>query len=147
MPQSSPTWVRKYACPTDRNGGQCIGDDEILTHHAPRRGQYANAPRLGVEVEVSLMRGNVDKPEACARRNRGLPAHPADIAMASVRYTTAGQLRAAGFAIVHTCGRKGEEYGHVSAVWPDTNPLDEPDPQWPAEVQAEFAACFTEEEE
>jgi len=146
MPQPSPTWVRKYACPTDLSGGQCIGDDEILTHHTPRRGQYVNAPRVDIEVEVSMIRGRVDKAEACRRRNGGAPAHPVDVAAAGVRHTTAGTLRAAGFAVVHTCGRRGEGNPHVSAVWPAANPLDEPDPKWPEPVQEAFAACFTEEE-
>jgi hypothetical protein len=36
--------------------------------------------------------------------------------LAGVRYATAGDLREKGFAVIHTCGRKGEAYGHVSVV-------------------------------
>jgi hypothetical protein len=77
MPESAPTWVRKYACPTDLSGGLCIADDEILTHHASRRGSYNNAPRPDVmEVELSIMRGRLTTADACTRRNGGRPAHP-----------------------------------------------------------------------
>jgi hypothetical protein len=145
MPQSPPTWVRKYACPTDLTGGQCIADDEILTHHASRGGQYNNAPRPEMmEVELSMMRGRLSTAEACMRRNGGRPAHPSDVQRASVRYTAASELRSAGFAVIHTCGRKGEGNGHVSVVWPAANPLDNADPAWPPHVQKAFAACFTE---
>ena len=82
---------------------------------------------------------------ACMRRNGGRPAHPTDVERAGVRYSTAGALRGAGFAVIHTCGRKGESNGHVSLVWPASSPFDEPDPAWPAHVQKAFAACFTEE--
>jgi hypothetical protein len=63
-----------------------------------------------------------------------------------VRYARAGDLRERGFAVIHTCGRKGEAYGHVSVVWPDTDPLDQPDAAWPAAVQEAFTSCFTEQE-
>lgn len=139
--------MRKSACPTDRAGGQCIGDAEIVTHHSHMRGQYVNAPRLGVgENEVSLMRGALTRAEACSQRIGGGMAAPTDVAMAGVRYAKAGDLRAAGFALVHTCGRKGESYGHVSVVWPDGNPLDQQESDWPLPVQKAFGACFTEQE-
>lgn len=146
MAESPTTWVRKYACLIDLNGGQCIADDEILTHHTSRRGQYNNAPRPEVmEVELSVMRGRLTAVEACMRRNGGRPAHPSDVERAGVRYCTAGELRSAGFAVIHTCGRKGEGNGHVSVVWPAANPLDELDPAWPPHVRKAFATCFTED--
>jgi len=80
MSESPPTWVRKYACPTDLSGGQCIANDEILTHHASQRGQYNNSPRPeAMEVELSVMRGRLTTVEACMRRNGGRPAHPSDV--------------------------------------------------------------------
>lgn len=81
-----------------------------------------------------------------AKRHLYINAPPTDVERASVRYTTAGDLRAAGFAVIHTCGRKGEGNGHVSVVWPADQPLDAPDPAWPAHVRKAFAACFTEGE-
>ena len=120
--QSHMTWVRKYACTTDLNGGQCIADDEVLTHHTSEKGSYNNAPRPEVmEVELSMMRGKLTKAEACLRRNGGRPAHPADVERVGVRYTTAGELRDAGFAVIHTCGRRGRAMamyhssGHLAA--------------------------------
>jgi hypothetical protein len=144
MSESPPTWVRKNACQKDLSGGPCIADGELLTHHTSQRGRYNDAPRPEVmEVELSMMRGGLTVAEACMRRNGGRPAHPSDVERAGVRYTTAGELRSAGFAVIHTCGRKGEGYGHVSIVWPAANPLDEPDPAWPPDVRKAFAACFT----
>jgi hypothetical protein len=147
MVQTKASWVQKNACPTDLAGGQCISDDEILTHHTPERGQYANAPRLSVlEDEISLIRGEIGIKEACSRRiGGGMPA-PTDVAKAGVRYARAGDLRGAGFAVIHTCTRKGEDYGHVSAVWPDADPLNQQEKTWPPYVQKAFAACFTEQE-
>jgi hypothetical protein len=148
VPPSPQTWVRRRACDVDLAGGQCIGNEEILTHHTKERGQYINAPRPEVadELEVSVMRGALTKAQACVRRNGGKPVHPADIELAGIRYATADCLRGKGFAVIHTCGPKGEGNGHVSVVWPDANPLDEQDPDWPAPVQEAFDSCFTEQE-
>lgn len=148
MPRSTQTWVRKRACPVDLAGGQCIGGEEILTQHTKERGQYIKAPRPDMkdEVELSVMRGRLTVAAAYQQRNGGLPAHPADVERADVRYTTAQRLRDAGFAVIHTCGPAGEGYGHVSVVWPPANPLDEPDRNWPTAVQDDFDTCFTEQE-
>ncbi len=100
--------MRKNACQADLNGGQCIADDEMLTHHTSQRGRYNSAPRSEVmEVELSMMRGELTVAEACMRRNGGRTAHPSDVERADVRYTTAGKLRTAGFAVVFT--RPGRE--------------------------------------
>jgi hypothetical protein len=121
--------------------GAVIADEEILTHHTHQRGRYNNAPRPEMmEVELSIMRGKLTTAEAYMRRNGGRPAHPSDVERAGVRYRTAGALRAGGFAVIHTCGRKGEGNGHVSIVWPAADPLDGPDPAWPPHVRKAFAA-------
>lgn len=62
------------------------------------------------------MRGALSKAEACQRRNINQPAHSFDVGRAGIRYATAGELRQAGFAVIHTCMRKGEGYGHVSII-------------------------------
>lgn len=140
-------WVRKAACPTELAGGQCIADAEVLTHHAALKGQYNNAPRPDFEEdEVSLQRGAISKAEACRRRNRNQPVPEQDVARAGIRRTTAGELRAAGFAVVHTCGRRGESNGHVSVIWPADQPLERRRADWPPKVQEAFAACFTEQD-
>ena len=150
MPDLS-NWVRRAACPTDLAGGQCIGDDEVITNHTKDKGEYCNAPRPELtagEDEVSAWRGAISKVEACMRRNGRQPVAPQDLARAGIRRTTAGRLRAARFAVIHTCTpKRGEEYGHVSVIWPDDNPLDQREAVWPAEVRAAFAACFTVVEE
>jgi hypothetical protein len=140
------TWVRRRACTVDRAGGQCISDDEVLTHHTKLKGEYINAPKLGEEEEVSVMRGALTVAQACVQRNGGRIVPPGDVERAGVRYATAGDLRRKGFAVIHTCGPKGEGYGHVSVIWPDANPLDVQHPRWPVPVQEDFAACFTEQE-
>jgi hypothetical protein len=113
------------------------------------RGQYNNGPRPGFEEdEVSVWRGAISKAEACMLRNGNNPVAPQDVARAGIRRATAGRLREGGFAVIHTCGtKKNESNGHVSVIWPDTQPLDQREDVWPPEVQTAFAACFTEVEE
>jgi len=150
MPLSRDSWVRKSACPTDLGGGQCIRNDQTLTHLTNRYGEFDNGPRHLLrfdEDEVSMRRGEIPKAEACRLRNGRQLVHPADIARARIRRATAGDLREQGFAVIHTCGRAGEANGHVSVIWPDTNPLSERESDWPAPVQEAFAACFTEVED
>jgi hypothetical protein len=112
-------WVRAAACEIDLADGQCIGDDEILTHHARVKGEYNNGPRPEIkgEDEVSVYRGAISLAEACIRRNRRNPVAPQDIALADIRRARAGDLRAAGFAVIHTPGPKRDESnGHVSVI-------------------------------
>lgn len=144
-----PNWVRSAACPTDLAGGQCIGDDEILTHHAQVKGKYNDGPRPEVkgEDEVSVQRGAISLAEACYRRNRRRPVAPQDIARAGIRRARAETLRRAGFAVIHTPGPKRDESnGHVSVIWPPDDPLNQRAAVWPPEVQEAFRACFTEVE-
>jgi hypothetical protein len=84
--------------------------------------------------------------EACTRRNRNRVVHPADVMRAGIRHARVRDLRKAGFAVIHTCGRKGEDNPHVSVIWPNANPLDEQERYWPAHVQAAFAACLLNSE-
>ena len=150
MSLSRDAWVRKSACPTDLAGSQCIRDDEILTHLTNRSGEFDNGPRHlpGFdEDEVSMRRGAILKVEACRLRNGRQLTHPADVARATIRRTTAGDIRRQGFAVIHTCGRAGEANGHVSVIWPDADPLAVRECDWPALVQDAFAACFTEVED
>lgn len=146
MQQPPLPYVRRSACEIDAAGGRCIGDHEMLTHRTDFNGVFHNAPRWPdiEEDEVSAIRGAVTKAAACRRRNQ--PAHPAEVAKVRIRYAVAGDLRDAGFAVIHTCGRLGHGHGHVSVIWPATNPLEEREAVWPAHVQAAFAACFTEQE-
>jgi hypothetical protein len=142
-------WVLSAACEIDLAGGQCIGDDEILTHHAQVKGEYNNGPRPEIkgEDEVSVHRGAISLTEACIRRNRRNPVAPQDIARAGIRRARAGDLRAADFAVIHTPGPKSTEpKGHVSVIWPPGDPLNQREALWPPHVQEAFRACFTEVE-
>ena len=149
MPPSTPartsqSYVRKRACVVDRAGGQCIGDEEVLTQHAKVAGEYITARRTSpAEDELSLMRGELTVEQACRQRAGTRAVVQDDIDMAGVRYARAGDLRAAGLAVIHTCGLKGEGYGHVSVAWPASEPLDVQDPDWPPKVQRDFNACCT----
>lgn len=145
MPASRDPYVRDRACPTDSSGGQCIAGHELVTHLTNQRGQFDNGPRHRPgfdEDEVSVRRGAVPKPKMLSGRNRN-PASPPDFARARTRQASAGRLRDAGFAVIHTPGNAGERGSHVSVIWPDTDPLNVRELDWAPEIQAAFAGCFT----
>ena len=122
---------------------QCITDGEELTHHTKNAGEFLNAPRIETEREVSLLRGRLTTEEATRYRVRrgGEAAVKAALERSDVRHTTAGQLRQAGFAVVHTPGRRING-PHVSVVWPAGDPLARQDIPWPDSVEARFTKCF-----
>jgi hypothetical protein len=143
MGQSDQDYVRQAACRCGPPSDVCVVDDEVLTHHAKIAGEFLNAPRLETEREVSLLRGKLTVEEATRYRYRrgSAAAMQAAVDKAGVRYTTAGQLRHAGFAVVHTPGRMING-PHVSVVWPADDPLERQDIPWPDHVTARFADCF-----
>ena len=49
--------------------------------------------------------------------------------------------------VVHTPGRRVAYPEHCSVVWPPDDPVNTQVADWPHEIQAAFAACFTGEEE
>jgi hypothetical protein len=116
----------------------------MLTHHTKTAGQFLDAPRIETEREVSLLRGKLTVEEATRYRFRrgGTAAIQAAAERSDVRHTTGGQLRRAGFALVHTPGRMIDG-AHVSVVWPADDPLERQDIPWPDTVAARFASCFT----
>jgi hypothetical protein len=120
----------------------------VLTHHTKTRGRYVNAPRVTTERELSLLRGRLTVQEATSYRVRrgGPKALEAAVRRSDVRYTTAGQLREAGFAVVHTPGRTVGG-AHISVVWPSDDPLVRQDIPWPDEVAGRFDSCFDGNEE
>jgi hypothetical protein len=95
------------------------------------------------EVDVSLLLGKDWTPESASRYIlMGQDPDPKKLRKVTLRWTTAGQLRAAGFGVVHTPGRvKGGP--HVSAVYPSNHPLHEHTVPWPPGVPEQFVACFT----
>src|SRR5699024_9050539 len=58
-----------------------------------------------------------------------------------VRYARVGDLREAGFAVVHTPGRVAGGV-HCSVVFPSFDPLVEQAIPWPDKVSDEFDRCF-----
>ncbi|TDW18580.1 hypothetical protein EV650_5169 [Kribbella kalugense] len=115
---------------------ECTPDEEILTHWG-RRGDFRQEPRVDREIEMSLLAGELSVKEATDYVN------PMSRRNAAVRYTTAGALRAAGFAVVHTLGRVRSQK-HVSIVWPPDDPLNEAKVPWPPAVVARFNECFND---
>ncbi|MFC5828501.1 hypothetical protein [Nonomuraea insulae] len=71
---------------------------------------------------------------------------PRDIERASVRYTTARDLRKADFAILHTPGRISAacdgKLSHVSVIWPADDPVQRQDIPWDLDVTERFIQCF-----
>jgi hypothetical protein len=141
MTQGTVNYVRAAACTCGPPPEQCVSDDEILTQHSWKLGSFADAPR-STELEQSMLRGVVTVADACSYRSGGVRVTANRIERAGCRQTTAGKLRAAGFAVVHTPGTKIKNGIHVSIVWPPDDPLDTQRTPWPPEVSERFAACF-----
>ena len=64
-----------------------------------------------------------------------------DIARACVRHTTAGRLRAAGFAVIHTPGRV-QNGTHCTVTWLQRGE----ESLWVPTAMARFDSCFNEGE-
>lgn len=135
-------YVRSRACKCERPAESCVQDDEVLTQHARRQGRFIDAPRVDQEVELSMLRGRWSVEDATRYRCSGRPPTQQDIDRAEVRYTTAGRLRAAGFAVIHTPSTRITNDAHVSVVWPPDDPLERQDVPWPEEVTEGFKSCF-----
>lgn len=135
-------WVAVNACLDRPSPVRCIRDDEVLTQHTWRDGDFIDAPRE-TEKELSLLRGDVSVADACAYRSRLSKIPASKIAKAGRRQTTAGKIRAAGLAVVHTPGRV-EGGPHVSVIWPPDDPIERQVTPWPGDVPKAFAACFNE---
>jgi hypothetical protein len=139
-------FVEANACRCGVSPELCIQDDELLTQHTWKAGRFNDQPREG-ERELSMLRGDVSVAEACDYRSAGVRVAAAKLARAGRRQVTAGKLRAAGLAVVHTPGRRVKNGIHVSIIWPPDDPLHTQQVPWPAEVSERFAACFNEDGE
>src|ERR1022692_1294745 len=137
-------YVEATACGCGVPPEQCVHDDELLTQHTWKSGSFNDQPRP-TEVELSMLRGDVSVVEACDYRSNGVRVSVAKLAKAGRRQTTAGKIRAAGLAVVHTPGRRIKEGKHVSIVWPPGDPVHVQQAPWPPEVSQKFAACFNVE--
>lgn len=76
--------------------------------------------------------GSATPAESCER----VRGHVTDVLLARtcVRYTSAGALRAAGFAVLHTPGRITAGH-HCSVIYPAADPLRDQATPWPGSVR------------
>ena len=147
MSSDSVTLVRKNACKCGGSAVTCVGDEETLTQFAPSLTSIRTRPREVMwngrpELSMSLLRGRLSQFEAF-RYVMGREPRQSETLRILARYTQAGCLRRAGFAVVHTPG-KNRTGVHVSVVWPNEDPLDRQDVPWPKGVPELFDGCFTE---
>jgi hypothetical protein len=109
---------------------------------------FRSAPRLDLEVELSLLLGQLSVEDAARYvLLRGAPQKEltaAQLEVSHVRYCLAGDLRDVGLAVVHTQSRVKSSVEHVSLVWPDEAPIERQTVPWPPDVSASFERCFNE---
>jgi len=137
---------RRKACRCGPPPETCVEDGTILIrYYAAARASTAFKPREGLETALSvLMADGWSLPEIATYVRMGRTPSRGVLANARALRTTAGKLRQAGFAVVHTPG--GIPNGpHVSVVWPAGAPFERQASTWPAEVSAAFRACFNKE--
>jgi hypothetical protein len=100
----------------------------------------------GRELSLSVFRGRVSARDATNYIRLGKTVEEREKRRIWVRRLDVGKLRAAGLAIVHTPGRVAYPE-HCSVVWPADDSVNTQVADWPPEIQAAFATCFTGEEE
>lgn len=136
--------VQASACGCGPPPEECIQDNEILTQFGPKAGKFRNQPRIERELGLSVLVGTWTPEEALRFvLPPGQVPTRGQLNAAVVRLTTAGELRKAGFAVVHTPGRVKPKR-HASVVWPQADPLVGPVVPWPAAVSEKFDSCFNE---
>lgn len=145
MTNGGKSEVEAMACRCGVSPEQCLSDDELLTQHTWKAGSFNDEPREG-EQDLSMLRGDVSVAECCDYRSSASRVTLAKVAKAGRRLTTAGKIRAAGLAVVHTPGRRVKDGLHVSIVWPPDDPVHIQQTPWPSDVSKNFAACFNDSE-
>jgi hypothetical protein len=122
-----------------------VPDSAILTQFAWKVGAFRDIPRHERDERgLSVLVGEVSIQDAATYVLMGEAPTARQLSRAVVRLTSAGDLRAVGFAVVHTPGRIKEGI-HASVVWPDDDPVARPDGHWDTELSALFNSCFNEE--
>lgn len=111
-----------------------LADHQPLTQYGnafhPPGKPFRSRPRMGKEMEVSLLAGKLSVHEAVARvMPRRAHAQPGD----GVRHTTVETLRRAGFIVRATPTRRNSY--HVSVLLDDSR-------EWTDDVCQLFDACF-----
>jgi hypothetical protein len=74
-------YVQANACSCDLPAYQCVQDDEGLTQHTWKAGNFNDQPRDS-ELELSMLRGDVSVVEACDYRSSGVRVSAAKLAKA-----------------------------------------------------------------
>jgi hypothetical protein len=141
----SANHVQRSACRCGPPPERCLAQDQELAQLGWANKPFRNQPRVDRELGLSVLRGPISV-EAAVQYVLPEEPTPSQLKKGRIRLTTAGSLREAGFAVVHTPGqvRKDE---HCSVVWPASDPLSAPQVPWPPEVSARFDSCFNEERE
>jgi hypothetical protein len=141
----APNHIQRSACKCGPPPEDCVPDNEDLTQYGPKAGKFRNQPREGVELGLSVLIGRWSAGDAV---RYVLPQPPAkeQLDRAVVRLTTAGTLRKAGFAVVHTPGRV-KPGKHATVVWSQGDPIAQPVVPWSQTASEEFDSCFNKEGE
>jgi hypothetical protein len=137
---------RRSACAAGPPPEECLSDETVLVQYSSDAASFRNKPRADRETAMSVLKAEGWSLEQVSSYVRRLPPTPDVLARAGLRQTTAGKLRKAGFAVVHTPGKIANG-PHVSVVWPASRPFEQQDPDWPDEVSTRFDSCFNVEEE
>ena len=128
---------------TAMDGGSpltCIADDEPLSQY----GKVESRPNTPVfrsrrrenEPGLSLLKGTLTAAEI-ARRVLG---RSGSSSKDRVRHTTAGKLRKAGFAVIHTPTQVNQK--HCSVVLLNTDDGLDYETEWSDDVSSRFDECF-----
>jgi hypothetical protein len=110
------------------------------------RPTFRTAPRVDIEVELSLLVGRLDVLNAARyvlMSGSRTEITTAELEASRVRYVEAGRLREVELAVVHTRSRIAS-VEHASIVWPSDAPLEQQKVPWPPPVSASFEGCFNE---
>lgn len=110
----------------------CLGDDEYVTQLNEHDGHFKTAPQPHRENELSVLRGRRTLEESLLRRIRRLkpPLEQSVLEGRMIRIARVGDLREAGFGVVHTPAKKIKKDIHVSLVIP-AHPDSDVMAEWP----------------
>ena len=140
---SQGSQISRQACSCGPAPQDCLDDDTIVTQLSNKDGSFRKAPRSGMERGTSVVIGSVELSAAFAQVTKRLPTED-DLRCNRIRAAKVGDLRTAGFAVVHTPGKKILDNPHASVVWPAANPLRFQEIPWSENVSLRFDACFNE---
>lgn len=91
---------------------------------------------------MSVLLGRVDV-ETAFRHVVGRDPFEGELAGRRVRWAAAGDIRGAGFAVVHTPNLRVRDSIHSSIVWP-SDPTSSPEVPWVREMIDALDLCFSD---